>query len=210
MQPDARSYPAGLSIDMPSEYDRLTVFFRALWVLPVLVLAGLLFGYGSGFEGGEKWRVIVEGGGFVIVPTALMILFRKKYPRWWFDWNVALTAFAYRVLAYLLLLTDEYPSTDEEQSVHVRLVYPNAESELMRGLPLVKWLLAIPHILLLWLCDLALMIAMPLIWLVVLFTGGYPADLFDLVVGLLRWHLRVLAYALLMTTDAYPPFTLRG
>ena len=209
MPAEMRAYPASLSVDMPSEYDRLTVFFRALWILPVLILIGFLFGYRGGDGCDQSWRLIAQGGGFVIVPTMLMILFRKKYPRWWFDWNVALTSFALRVLAYLLLLTDDYPSTDEEQSVHVELAYPIAESDLARGLPLIKWFLVIPHILILWLLDLALMIAMPLIWLVVLFTGGYPSDLFDLVVGLLRWHLRVHAYALLMITDEYPPFALR-
>ncbi len=137
-----------------------------------------------------------------------MILFRQKYPRWWFDWNVAMTKFYIRVCSYLALLRDEYPSTDEDQSVHVEIAYPNVESDLNRWLPLVKWLLAIPHYIVLFFLYIAMIVAVVIAWFVILFTGNYPKGLFDFVVGVMRWALRVNAYAILMVTDKYPPFSL--
>jgi asparagine N-glycosylation enzyme membrane subunit Stt3 len=145
--------------------------------------------------------------GFVVAPTLLMLLFRQKYPRWWFDWNVALAAFSYRCSAYFLLLRDEYPSTDEEQAVHLQIVYPNA-MELNRWLPLVKWLLAIPHYIVLVVLGVAALVCVVIAWFAILFTGTYPRGLFVFVVGVLRWSLRVRAYAFLLVTDQYPPFQL--
>ena len=139
----------------------------------------------------------------------LLILFRQKYPRWWFDWNVAFLKFLNRVSVYLLLLRDEYPSTDEEQSVHLEIPYPNAERDLNRWVPLVKWLLAIPHYIILWFLWIAVIGFVIIAWFSILFTGRYPAVLFDFVVGVMRWHNRVLAYAFLLVTDRYPPFRLR-
>jgi len=137
-----------------------------------------------------------------------MLLFRRKYPRWWFDWNVAFTNFSYRVTAYLSLLRDEYPSTDEEQAVHLRIPYPDAGQELNRWLPLVKWLLAIPHYIVLFFLTLAALICIVIAWFAILFTGHYTSGLFDFVVGVLRWSLRVAAYAFILTVDSYPPFRL--
>ena len=134
--------------------------------------------------------------------------FRQKYPGWWFDWNVALTAFGLRVMAYLALLRDEYPSTDEEQAVHLDIVYPDAKLELNRWLPLVKWLLALPHFIVLGLLAAAAVVCVILAWFAILFTGHYPRSLFDFVVGVFRWWVRVAAYAVLLTTDRYPPFRL--
>ena len=151
---------------------------------------------------------VVGAVGFVVLPTILMILFRQKYPKWWFDWNVALTKFATRVSAYILLLRDEYPSTDEEQAVHIDLPYPNVETELNRWLPLVKWFLAIPHIIVLVFLWVGVVFCTIIAWFAILFTGSYPRGLFDFVVGVMRWSLRVDAYAVLLTTDEYPPFTL--
>jgi hypothetical protein len=147
-------------------------------------------------------------GLFVVLPPLLMIVFRQKYPRWWFDWNLAITGFATRVLAYLALLGDEYPSTDEEQSVHIEIPYPNVSDDLNRWLPLVKWFLAIPHLIVLWFLGIAAIVIVIVSWFAILFTGRYPKDLFDFVVGVFRWYLRVVAYAFLMTTDRYPPFSL--
>ncbi|MBI2955122.1 MAG: DUF4389 domain-containing protein [Chloroflexi bacterium] len=137
-----------------------------------------------------------------------MLLFRKKYPRWWFDWNYALTAFGTRVIAYLLLLRDEYPSTDEEQAVHLDIRYPDAAAELNRWLPLVKWLLAIPHYVVLMFLFIAVIITAIVAWFAILITGRYPEALFNFVVGVMRWSLRVGAYAFLLVTDRYPPFSL--
>ena len=142
------------------------------------------------------------------MPLVLTLLFRQKYPRWWFDWNLALTKFFTRVDAYFCLLTDVYPSTDEEQSVHIEIPYPDAKNDLNRWLPLVKWLLAIPHIIVLVFLGIAVIIDIVIAWFVILFTGRYPRGLFDFVVGVARWCLRVYAYALLLTTDRYPPFAL--
>jgi hypothetical protein len=191
-------YPAQLSVDYPERpLNRLTTFFRAFVAIPIAVVLGILIG-----SGGYSY-----GAGFVIVPTVLMLLFRQKYPFWWFDWNLALTQFTYRVNTYFLLLRDEYPSTDEEQAVHVVLVYPNA-AELNRWLPLVKWLLAIPHYIVLVVLGVVAFFAVVIAWFAILFTGQYPRGLFDYVVGVLRWSLRVQAYAFLMLTDQYPPFQL--
>jgi hypothetical protein len=156
-------------------------------------------------------KVTQNGAGILgglFVATALMILFRQRYPRWWFDFAVELTRFENRVGAYLALLTDKYPSTVEEQSVHIEIDYPDVEAELSRGLPLVKWFLAIPHYI-----DLAVLVALAILavvvaWFAILFTGRYPRGLFDFVVGVGRWILRVQAYAFLLVTDVYPPFRL--
>lgn len=137
-----------------------------------------------------------------------MLLFREKFPRWWFDWNVELTRFGLRVAAYAALLRDEYPSTDEEQAVHVGIGYPDAARDLDRWMPLVKWILAIPHYFVLAILCLAAAFGVVGAWLAILFTGRYPRRLFDFVVGALRWWLRVAAYAFLPVTDRYPPFRL--
>jgi len=136
----------------------------------------------------------------------LMLLFRQKYPRWWFDWNLALTRFSTRVAVYLALLRDEYPSADDEQAVHIQIPYPDAKQELNRWLPLVKWFLAIPHYVVLWFLSIAAFLCVIIAWFAILFTGRYPRSLFDFVVGVFRWWLRVAAYAFLLTTDRYPPF----
>jgi hypothetical protein len=201
-------YPATLSIDYSGrDLDRLTTFFRLFAAIPILIVLGLLAGPAFAWEEGP-WRH--EGPGFaafVVLPTVLMLVFRRKYPRWWFDWNLALARFAARVAAYLALLTDLYPSADEEQAVHIEIRYPDAEEELNRWLPLVKWFLAIPHYIVLWLLGIAAVVVVIIAWFAILFTGRYPRDLFDFMVGVFRWHLRVLAYAFLLTTDHYPPFS---
>ncbi len=196
-------YPIRLSIDYPDrDLDRPTTFLRLLWAIPIWIVLGLLVGTVA------AWEEDVVMAGFVILPTLLMILFRQKYPRWWFDWNLAVARFATRFLAYLALLRDEYPSTDEEQAVHLDIPYPNARDDLNRWLPLVKWFLAIPHYIVLWFLAIAAIVVVIIAWFAILFTGRYPKDLFDFVVGVFRWYWRVWAYAFLLTTDRYPPFRL--
>jgi len=146
--------------------------------------------------------------GILVVPTLLMIVFRRKYPRWWFDWNVQLTKFSIRVASYILLLRHEYPSTDEEQAVHVQIDYPDVEKDLNRWLPLIKWLFILPHIFVLCFIMIGVLLCTILAWFIVLVSGKYPKSMFDFVVGSLRWTLRVQAYALLLITDQYPPFSL--
>ena len=207
MTETSTAYPVSLSIDYPDRnLNRLTTFFRIFTAIPIVIIIGLLIGAGSGGDGDGGWRY--GAAGLVFLPLVLMILFRQKYPKWWFDWNLALTKFGTRIAAYIDLLTDEYPSTDEEQVVHIELPYPDVKNELNRWLPLVKWLLAVPHYIILWFLWIAAIVCVVIAWFAILFTGRYPRGLFDFVVGVYRWSLRVGAYALLLTTDRYPPFAL--
>jgi hypothetical protein len=203
------SYPATLEIDYPDrELDRLTTLARVITVIPIAIVLGLVMGPSPDASSGSgSPHHVLGAGGFVSAATALMLVFRQKYPRWWFDWNLALTRFGLRVVAYATLLREEYPSTDEEQAVHVDVHYPDAK-QLSRWLPAVKWLLAIPHYLVMVVLAAGVVFAVSWAWLVILFTGRYPRAVFDYVVGVLRWWLRVAAYALLLTTDRYPPFSL--
>ena len=199
-------YPAALEIDYPdSPRDWFTTLLRPLLVVPIAIILALVSGpemHGKA----ETWSV--AAGGVLFFATVLMLVFRQKYPGWWFDWNVALTAFGLRVMAYLALLRDEYPSTDEEQAVHLDIVYPDAKVDLNRWLPLVKWLLALPHFIVLGVLAVAAVVCVIIAWFAILVGGHYPRRLFDFVVGVLRWWTRVAAYALLLTTDRYPPFRL--
>jgi hypothetical protein len=205
MPADWSDFPAQLEIDYPERaLNRLTTFFRLLTAIPIVVVLGFVTGMAIRVE---SVSYTVGAGGVVFLATVAMLLFRRKYPRWWFDWNLALTKFGMRVTAYLALLRDEYPSTDDEQAVHLDLAYPDA-LELDRWLPLVKWLLAIPHYVVLAVLSAAAVVCVVIAWFAILFTGRYPRPLFDFVVGVLRWWLRVSAYAFLLVTDRYPPFRL--
>lgn len=183
------SYAARLTVDYPEGLSRLTTFFRLVTIIPIAIVLGLV---SSGLAGA----------------TGLMIVFRRRYPRWWFDFARELTRFSMRVGAYAVLLTDRYPSTVEEQAVHVELDYPDVERDLNRWLPLVKWFLAIPHYIVLFVLGIVAFFALIVAWFAILFTGRYPRPIFDYVVGLMRWGLRVNAYVALLVTDRYPPFNL--
>lgn len=211
-------YAARLEIDYPEQLDRLTTIFRPIWIIPIAIILGLLTGAGQTTtvvldETGDVVRRTREvAGGLassLAAATALMILVRQRYPRWWFDFARELTRFEYRVGAYMVLLTDRYPSTVEEQTIHLDIDYPDVEHNLNRWMPLVKWLLAIPHFIILGLLAVAAVFAVVIAWFAILVTGHYPRTLFDFVVGVGRWALRVNAYAFLMVTDRYPPFSLR-
>jgi hypothetical protein len=214
----SESYPARLDIDYPEKLDRLTTFFRLIWAIPIVIILSLLSATASETvtvitETGETVSKVTSTGagiaGGLAAATMLMIVFRVRYPRWWFDFALELNRFGTRVGAYLALLTDRYPSTVEEQSVHLEIDYPDVEEDLNRWLPLVKWLLAIPHYIVLAVLALVAIVAVVIAWFAILFTGRYPRGLFDFVVGVGRWSLRVQAYAFLLVTDRYPPFSLR-
>ncbi len=199
-------YPVTLSIEYPDrDLGRLSSFFRPLVIIPIAIILGLVSGTAWG---STAWHGALAAGGVLFLPTVLMLLFRWKYPRWWFDWNANFTRFSLRVVSYLALLTDAYPSTDQEQAVHVGITYPEVTTQLKTGLPLVKWLLAIPHYVVLAFLGLAALVAVIIAWFAILFTGRYPRGLFTYVVGVMRWGLRVDAYAFLLVTDVYPPFRL--
>jgi hypothetical protein len=206
------TYPATLEIDYPGKLDRLTTFFRILWSIPALIVLGLVTGSGNGNDPHHTGKAMFNQGGDIafglFAATALLILFRQIYPRWWFDFVLELNRFSSRVGAYVFLLTDRYPSTVDKQSVHLNIEYPNVERNLNRWLPIVKWLLAIPHYIVLALLIVAAVFATIVAWFVILFTGRYPQSLFDFVVGVGRWAVRVNAYAFLLVTDEYPPFSL--
>ena len=207
--PQPPTYPLTFSVDYPDRpLDRTSTFFRLLWAIPIFIVLAMLSGgfSGSWSAGDDTTTMSAAAGGLLFLPTLVMILFRQKYPRWWFDWNLALLRFQNRVGAYLSLLRDEYPSTDEEQAVHIDVPYPDARTELNRWLPLVKWLLAIPHYIALVFVNLIAFFAVVAAWFAILFTGSYPRGLFDFVVGTMRWNNRVVAYAFILVTDVYPPF----
>jgi membrane protein YdbS with pleckstrin-like domain len=207
-------YAASLTVDYPERLDRLSTFLRALWAVPIFILLSLLTATGNETVITETGETIASSGGGILaglfVATALMIAIRVRYPRWWFDFARELTRFGARVGSYLGLLTDRYPSTVEEQSVHLEIDYPEVERDLNRWLPLVKWLLAIPHYVVLFFLIIGAIIAVVIAWFAILITGRYPKPLFDYVVGVGRWSLRVNAYAFLLVTDWYPPFSLKA
>ena len=207
MNPDA-PYPVQYSVDYPDRpLNRLTTFFRLLMIIPIaIVLAGI---EGGGYAyGGGRAAGALGAAGLVVLPTLLLILFRQKYPRWWFDWNLELLRFSARVGVYLALMDDRYPSTDEHQAVHLDFAYPDARNELNRWLPLVKWLLAIPHYVVLFFLYIAAFFVVIAAWFAILFTGRFPRGMFDFLVGVARWTNRVVAYAHVLVTDRYPPFRL--
>jgi Domain of unknown function (DUF4389) len=208
MQQEA--YPVGLTVDYPDRpLDRVTTAFRVVVAIPIMIVLGAV-------SGGESWQwsndttqtAVVGAGGLLFLGPLLLILFRRKYPRWWFDWNLELQRFGNRVVAYLALMDDRYPATDEHQSVHLDYPYPDVQRDLNRWLPLVKWLLAIPHYIVLLVLDIAALVVVILAWFAILFTGRYPRGMFDFVEGVIRWQNRVIAYAWVLVTDRYPPFQL--
>jgi hypothetical protein len=205
-------YPARLQVDYSDQHSRVTTLFRIVLVIPIAIVYGVLTAGATRTVYDESGQVVSTTSGGIaaglFLATLLMILFRQRYPRWWFDFVVELTRFGARIGAYVVLLTDQYPSTVDAQQVHIEIDYPDVPRDLNRWLPLVKWLLAIPHFLVLVVLSVGAFIAVVIAWFAILFTGHYPRGLFDFVVGVGRWWLRVDAYAFLLVTDRYPPFSL--
>ncbi|MGH2939114.1 MAG: DUF4389 domain-containing protein [Solirubrobacterales bacterium] len=207
MNPDA-PYPVHFAVDYPERpLDRLTTFFRLIWAIPIFIVLALIEGGGYAWGGG-KADGLAATAGLVVLPTLLLIVFRQKYPRWWFDWNIELMRFSARVGVYLALMDDRSPSTDEQQAVHLDFSYPDTAKDLNRWLPLVKWLLAIPHYVVLFFLYVAAFFVVIAAWFAILFTGRFPRGMFNFLVGVGRWTNRVIAYAHVLVTDRYPPFRL--
>jgi hypothetical protein len=204
----ATAYPVQFAVDYPDRpMNRLTSALRIFAAIPILFV--LLWVSGSGLVWSHGGKDAAAGaGGVLFLGPLLMIVFRRKYPRWWFEWNLELQRFSSRVVVYLALMDDRYPSTDEEQAVHLDYVYPDAARDLNRWSPLVKWLLVIPHLIVLLFLSAAAILVVVAAWFAILFTGRYPRRMFDFVEGVMRWDQRVIAYALVLTTDRYPPFSL--
>ena len=207
-QPPA--YPVRFSVDYPDrDLDRTSTLLRIFYAIPILILLATVSGAAWQYRSGNQTTMIAgSAGGLLFVGPLLMILFREKYPRWWFDWNLELQRFGNRVGAYLALMDDRYPATDDHQSVHLDYPYPDVPRQLNRWLPLVKWLLALPHYFVLIALDIALFFVVIVVWFAILFTGRYPRGAFDFVEGVIRWHNRVVGYAFVLVTDEYPPFRL--
>ncbi len=202
-------YAVRMQVDVPeAPLNRLTTAFRIVVAIPILIVLSLVNSASMSWSNNGQSHGLAAVGGLLFFGPLVMILFRQKYPRWWFDWNVALLRFINRVGIYMLLLRDEYPSTDAEQALHLDIDYPDVPNDLNRWLPLVKWFLAIPHYVVLFFLTIGVVVAVIIAWFAILFTGRYPAGLFDFVVGVMRWHNRVIGYAYILVTDRYPPFSL--
>ena len=185
-------HPVNLKIEYSEKSNKSTALFRLVLIIPIVIILAIISSYAEALS----------------LAVGLLILFREKYPKWWFDWNVGITKFTYRIVAYGLLMRDEYPSTDDDQAVKVDIPYPDVKKDLNRWMPLVKWILAIPHIIVLIFIFIAVVFCSVFAWFAILLTGRYPKVIFDFIEGFLRWSLRVNAYMLLLTTDEYPPFRL--
>ena len=203
MDATPNAYPLAFDVDYPDTLNRWTTGFRFILVIPLVILLALLGSSTIGFR-----PLLLGGTSIVFFPTVALLVLRHKYPRWWFDFGLALIRLEARITSYFFLLRDEYPSVDDEQSVHLDVPYPNADPDLNRWLPLVKWLLALPHYIVLVFLDLATVVVAIIAWFAILFTGRYPESMFRFVVNVLRWNLNVAAYAFLLSTDRYPPFQL--
>jgi hypothetical protein len=204
-----KPYPVDIAVEYQDrELNRTTTFFRLFTAIPILILLSTVTGTIN--SAGDWAHFVGVVGGMLVLPVFLMLIFEHKYPRWWFDFNYQLTSFIARVDVYLLLIDDRYPSTDEEQGVHIKIDYPDAQRDLSRFLPLIKWLLALPHYFILFFMWIGVIVGTIYAWFMVLFTGRYPTDIFEFVVGVMRWTLRVHAYSVLLVTDEYPPFRLES
>jgi hypothetical protein len=207
--PSNPTYPIRFAVDYPDRpLDRTSTAFRGVLALPVLAVLAAVSGTAWDWSTDSGSTALAGAGGLLFFGPLLMILFRRKYPRWWFDWNLELQRFSNRVTAYVALLDDRYPSTTEAQSVHLDYDYPDAAKALNRWLPLVKWVLAVPHYLVLVVLNVAAVAAVVAAWFAIVTTGRYPRSLFDFVTGVFRWNNRVIGYACTLVTDQYPPFRL--
>jgi hypothetical protein len=185
-----------------TERNRLTALFRIILVMPALLFLAS-FSPDSAFSEDN----IGIYAGLLALPAALAIVIRQVYPSYVLAFNEALLSLQTRVDAYLLLLTDEYPSIEENDVVSV--TFPEVDAkQLNRWLPLIKWLLALPLYLVGIVYVIYAAVLTVIAWFSVLFTGNYPEFCAEGVVGTIAYWNRVAGYALLMVTDEYPTFSL--
>jgi len=187
----APAYPVTFNVEYPERLSRWLIFVKWLLAIPHFLILGV-FGY------------LVQLTTFI---SWFAILFTARYPRSLFGLAVMYFRWNARVTAYVALLRDEYPpfgGSSPEYPVRFDVEYPE---KLSRLLIFVKWLLAIPHILILGLLGILGIVVYVIGWFAILFTGRFPRSLFDFLVGIGRWSLRVNAYYWLMR-DEYPPFSL--
>ena len=173
----------------PEHLSRGLIFIKWLLAIPHLIVLALL---GIGLA-------------IVTVIAWFAILITGKYPRGMWDFSMMVLRWSARVNAYLNLQRDEYPPFgDQDYPVLFQMEYPE---HLSRGLIFIKWLLVIPHLIILYVLGLLSSVVLLIAWVAILFTGKFPRGLFDFVTGVARWSNRVAVYELLLT-DAYPPFSM--
>ena len=182
-----------------SNRDRITVFFRAILIIPIVILANYFNGYNSSHS---------YIGGFLFIPVVLTLLFRGAYPSYVLAFNKALVALSVRIAAYFLVLTDDYPSIEANEKVGVEFPDIQGGRILSRGLPLVKWLLAIPLYIVGAVYMVYAMILTLLAWFTIVLTGEYPEWCASGVIGTISYWNRIYGYAYGLVTDEYPSFTL--
>jgi Domain of unknown function (DUF4389) len=187
-------YPVEFDVEYPERLSRWKIFLKWLFAIPHLIIVYLLG--------------IVNG--VLILIAFFAILFTKKWPRSLFDFSVMTQRWTFNVYAYaVLLLRDEYPPFSGDAGEYPVILEVDYDENLSRWQIFVKWLLAIPHLLVLAILGIAVSVVVLIAFFAILFTGRYPRGMFDFMVGTMRWYVRVNAYAFWLMTDRYPPFSLK-
>jgi hypothetical protein len=187
----APGYPLRYDVEYPEELSRWLIFVKWLLAIPHFIIL---------------WA-LTYAAEVVTFIAFFAILFTRRYPRGLFDFVVNVNRWNANVLAYTGLFRDEYPPFSWEPGQYAVTYEVDYPEELNRWLPLIKWLLAIPHVIVLLFLFIAASVAWVIAWFAILFTGRFPRGLFDFIVGVMRWQYRVNAYVGLLR-DEYPPFSL--
>jgi hypothetical protein len=187
-----------------TERNRVTALFRIILVVPMAIFLAAFTPSVADLESGDLNSLYA---GFFALPVGLAIVFRQVYPSYLLAFNEALLSLQTRVNAYVVLLTDEYPSIEENDVVSV--TFPEVDAKaLNRWLPLIKWLLAIP----LYLVGIVYIVYAAFLtlfaWISILFSGNFPEFCAEGIVGVIAYWNRVVGYALILVTDEYPTFSL--
>jgi hypothetical protein len=181
--------------------NRTTVFWRGILAFPVIIFVAT-FNVGMGTSG-------IGAAGVIVIPALLAIVFRGKYPSYVLTFNHALIELSTRLAAYVLILNDKYPSIEGNSKVEVTFPDVDGGSKLHRGLPLVKWFLAIPHYIVGAVYLVISLGATLIAWVQTSITGRYPEWAGEIVLGTISYWNRVQGYMLLLVSDKYPSFKLK-